>query len=223
MCPEARDPRVLVLRCRACHATLPAASNDLAFRCGQCGRGWEIGSAGLSERLSAHLAAPTDSSRSILYLPYWSFGVTASAEPKDQPDEPTLRARDRANKTRRAWVGAYSVYRPTYVGEWGLNYTRIQPEWKPIRGHGPASPGATISSEDATMIARHYILQEIDRAADLGSLNVDVRLGDPELWAIPCYDLGSQVRCPWTRAELPAAALDDLSQIRGVSGEPKQA
>ncbi len=38
----------------------------------------------------------------------------------------------------------------------------------------------------------------------------------PELWAIPCLDLGEQIRCPWTRAELPASALDDLSEIRGA-------
>ncbi len=58
------------------------------------------------------------------------------------------------------------------------------------------------------------MLAEIDRAADLGKLDISVELSEPELWAIPCLDLGDQLRCPWTRAELPAAAIDDLSEMR---------
>ncbi len=71
-----------------------------------------------------------------------------------------------------------------------------------------------IASRDAREIVRHYVLAEIDRAADLALLDVQVEVGEAELWAIPCYDLAEGLRCPWTRAELPAAALDDLSEIR---------
>ena len=216
MPPDGR-PRVLVLRCRACSGPLPAASNDVAFRCPQCGRGWEITGSELSERPSVYVPAPAaESGPPQLYLPYWSFPARAAAEPNGPVDEGQLKARDRAAKIRRVWVAAHAVYRPTYVGEWGLTYTRIQPPWEPRRGHGPESPGATIPAADAESIGRHYVLAEVDRAADIGSLDVEVELGAPELWAIPCQDLGSQLRCPWTRAELPASALDDLSQIRGA-------
>jgi len=214
--PDGR-PRVLALRCRACSGPLPAASNDVAFRCPQCGRGWEIIAGELSECPSVYVAPPvTESGPPILYLPYWSFSVQATAEPLGDLEEAKLTARDRAAKMKRAWVAAHAVYRPTYVGEWGLTYTRIQPRWEPRRGHGPQSPGATISTADAASIARHYVLAEIDRAADIGGLDVKVDLGAPELWAIPCQDLGSQLRCPWTRAEIPASALDDLSEIRSA-------
>ncbi len=213
MAEDAR-PRVLVLRCGACRTGLPAASNDVAFRCPQCGRGWEIDGDELSERPAFYVLPPAGAAHETLYLPYWSFAVTASATPKSTLDESTLRARDRAASLTRAFVSAYAIYRPTYVGEWGLVYTRAQPKWETRHGHGPESPGAAITSSDAKAIAHHYILAEIDRAADLGLLDVRVDLGVPELWAIPCADLGEVIRCPWTRGELPAAALDDLSQIR---------
>ena len=74
--------------------------------------------------------------------------------------------------------------------------------------------GATIPSDDARTIVKHYVLAEIDRAADLRKLVVEVELGEPELWAIPCYDLGSNIGCPWTRSQLPTAMLDDISEIR---------
>jgi phage FluMu protein Com len=214
MPPDAGRPRVLTLRCRACRRALPAASNDVAFRCPQCGRGWEIAETELAERASFHVAPPVEAGHPVLYLPYWSFMVAASAEPIDSADEAKLTARDRAAATRRAWVAAYAIHRPSYVGEWGLAYTRIQPKWEPQKGRGPESSGAATSSHDAAAIARHYVLAEIDRVADLGGLDVTVRMGEPELWAIPCLDLGTQIRCPWTRAELPASALDDLSEIR---------
>lgn len=212
--PDETRPRVLVLRCRACRTALPAASNDVAFRCPQCGRGWEIEGNEMSERPSSYVLPPAGAAHDILYLPYWSFTVSASATPHGTVAESTLRARDRAAGLTRAFVSAYAIYRPTYVGEWGLVYTRAQPKWETLQGHGPESPGAAISSRDAKTIAHHYLLAEIDRAADLGLLDVRLEFGAPALLAIPCHDLGEAIRCPWTRGELPAAALDDLWQIR---------
>lgn len=214
---ERRGPRVLALRCRACHGDLPAASNDVAFRCPQCGRAWEIMNGDLRERPSAFVAPPPSPRHPIVYLPYWSFIVSAEARPPDLHDESHLRARDRAARFERSFVAAYSIYRPTYVGEWGLVYTRMPPRWQTRTGHGPRAPGATISGFDARKIAALYILGEIDRAADIGSLEIDLEVGEPELWAIPCYDLGEQLRCPWTRGELPVGALDDIAEIRRVT------
>jgi hypothetical protein len=222
MAPEHSQPRVLVLRCQACRTALPAASNDLAFRCPQCGRAWEIEAGEFGERPSVYVAPPPSTGHTLLYLPYWSFRVSAIVRKMGIADESELTARGRAAKYERAFVSAYSVYRPTYVGEWGLTYTRIQPEWETRSGHGPEAPGATIGSQDALKIASHYIMAEIDRAADIGTLDLELELRDPELWAIPCYDLGEQIRCPWTRAELPASALDDLSEIRRAT-ERRQA
>lgn len=214
MAPEPGQPRIIVLRCRACRTELPAASNDVAFRCPQCGRGWEIAGGELTERPALYVPAPQGAPHPALYLPYWSFTVAASAKPSGMGGEAQLTARDRAAKYRRAYVSAYAVYRPTYVGEWGIVYTRMQPDWETRHGHGPESPGAAIGSKDAVKIAEHYILAEIDRAADIGGLDIELQFGKPELWAIPCHDLGELIRCPWSRAELPAGALDDLSEIR---------
>lgn len=212
---DGRQPRVLVLRCRACRTALPAASNDVGFRCAQCGRGWEISAEGLTEVPAVYVAPPKSTTRPLLYLPYWSFSIAAQARPKRGiADMAQLTARDRAGKYQRAFVSAYAIYRPTYIGEWGVVYTRVQPKWETRTGHGPQSPGAAISSRDAQVIAKHYILAEIDRAADLATLDLDVAVTDPELWAIPAYDLGDRIRCPWTRGELPASVFDDLSEIR---------
>lgn len=203
-----------MLRCQACRSELPAAATDLAFRCGGCGRAWEITRAGLAERPSYYLPAPAGTTLPRLYLPYWSFRVAAAARPKSELGERQLAARDRAARLERAFVSAFHIHRPTYVGEWGLNYTRIQPPWEARSGRGPSVCGAAIGSSEAEVIARHYVLAEIDRAADLGSLSFEVELGPAELWVIPCHDQGTLLRCPWTRAELPAAAVDDLAEIR---------
>jgi predicted RNA-binding Zn-ribbon protein involved in translation (DUF1610 family) len=209
-----RRPRVIVLRCRACRSALPAASHDVAFRCPGCGRAWEIADGELSERASAFVAPPAGAAQPLLYLPYWSFAVSAAAQPAKSADAASLTARDRAAKIARGFVAAYAIHRPTYVGEWGWTYTRIQPGWEVRHGRGPEAPGAVLSSGDAAQLVRHYVLAEIDRAADLAELDVTVELGPAELWAIPCCVLDDRIRCPWTRAELPAAALDDLSEIR---------
>ena len=208
------EPRVLALRCRACRTTLPAAANDIAFLCPQCGRAWEIEGHDLQERKSVHVDSPANPKYDLLYLPYWSFPVSTSTQPVGMGDEATLTARDRAAKMNRAFVSAYSIYRPTYVGEWGLVYTRLRPKWETRTGGGAEAPGAALNSRDARTIVHHYVLAEIDRAADLSKLEVNVELGAPQLWAIPCYNLGGMIRCPWTASELPAAMLDDLSEIR---------
>ncbi len=208
------QPRVLALRCRACSAELPAASSDVAFRCSQCGRGWEIIGGELLERAAMYVAPPPNPPHAVLYLPYWSFGVTASAKPRRRLGEGVAAARDRAGRFKRAYMSAYSIYRPTYVGEWGIVYTRMQPEWEVRTGHGPESPGASLPSGEAAKIVKHYILAEIDRAADLGLLDVSVELHDPQLLAIPCYDLGTMLRCPWSGAELPVTVLNDLAEMR---------
>ena len=224
-------PRVLPLRCRACSNGLPSASSDVAFRCPQCGRGWEIEAGDLVERPSVYVAPSVAGpgqtlaarrSRAthpypLLYLPYWSFPVVASADPKLRLAEGVLSARDRAARFKRAFMSAYGIYRPTYVGEWGVVYTRLQPDWEIREGHGPESPGASLPSSQAARIVEHYILAEIDRAADLSTLDVNVAIGEPELWAIPCYDVGAMLRCPWTGAELSAAAINDLAEIRSSS------
>ncbi len=207
-------PRVVPLNCRACRAPLPAASNDVAFRCPRCGRGWELEEGTFRARDSLFVVPPANGKGEILYLPYWSFPVAASAEPLDPTAEGSLSARDRAASLDRVWVSAYSIYRPTYVGEWGIAYTRLKPSWETRSGSGPSVPGAALSSRDASIIAHHYVLAEIDRAADLGTLDLQLGIARPELWAIPCLDLGEHIRCPWSRAELPASALDDLSEIR---------
>ena len=221
-------PRVLTLRCRACSTALPGASSDVAFRCPQCGRGWEIEAGELVERPSIYVAPsaggtaqPRMAKRAraihpypLLYMPYWSFPVVASADPKRRLAKGVLSARDRAAQFKRAFISAYGIYRPTYVGEWGVVYTRIQPDWETREGPGPESPGASLPSRQAARIVEHYILAEIDRAADLSALDVNVAVGEPELWAIPCYDVGAMLRCPWTGAEVPAAAINDLAEIR---------
>jgi hypothetical protein len=207
------QPRVIALRCQACRAELPATPNDVAFRCPQCGRAWEIVAGSLEERPSIFVAAPSGAKHSLFYLPYWSFTVSVTAEPRKR-EEKTLTARDRAAKFERAWVSAFSINRPTYVGEFGLVYTRVPPKWETRTGHGPEAPGATIPAADSKKIARHYVLAEIDRAADIGELDIKMEIGDAELWAIPCYDIGEQLRCPWTRGELMTGALDDFSEIR---------
>ncbi len=217
MAAEARGPRVVVLRCKACRAELPAASNDVAFRCPNCGRGWEIEAGGFIDRPCFYVAPPAAASGPLLYLPYWSFTVAASVTPSVMAEADELSARDKAARFERAWVSAYAIHRPTYVGEWGLAYTRINPKWEVRSGRGPEAPGASISGIDAQNIAGHYVLGAIDRTADIGDLDLDLEIGNPELWAIPCYDLGDKIRCPWTRAELSAAALDDLSEIRRAS------
>lgn len=207
------DPTVLALRCGACSAELAAASNDVAFRCRQCGRSWEI-EGGLRERPSAYIAPPAKPAHPLINLPYWRFSMTASAKPKRGFGEGGLSARDRAARFQHGYVSAYAIYRPTYIGEWGLNYTRLQPDWEAREGPGAEAPGAALSSRDAAEIVRHYVLAEIDLSADLGLLNYSVEVHDPLLLAVPAYDLGTALRCPWTGSELPASALDDLSEMR---------
>ena len=64
---------------------------------------------------------------------------------------------------------------------------------------------------------RKLIAQQLDK--DLGSLQVSVEISDPELWAVPCLDMGEFLRCPWIGAELPASALDDLAEMRHATEE----
>lgn len=206
-------PVVLALLCRACRNALPAARHDVAFRCPRCGRAWEIESRSLAPRESFFVAPPGAAQGRLLYLPYWSFAATVRARPLER-DPGTSSAADRAAAFQRLFVAAYAVHRPGYLGEWGPSYTRKPPDWEVRAGPGPDAPGAAIPSDDARAIGEAHVLSEIDRGADLSRLEVELNLGDPELWAIPSLDLGKRLRCPWTRAELPATALDDLSEIR---------
>ena len=87
------------------------------------------------------------------------------------------------------------------------------------RGARAAIARRVVSSSRRAVVVEHYILAEIDKAADLGSLQVSVEISDPELWAVPCLDMGEFLRCPWSGAELPASALDDLAEMRHATEE----
>lgn len=210
---------VVTLLCRACHNHLPAASNDIAFRCPRCGRAWEVEGRGLVPLTSRYVVPPAQAERPTIYLPYWSFDARIDLTAVEPAPE-TVRARERAMALTRAWVAACAIHRPSYVGDWALVYTRVRPVWEEREGGGPAAPGASIASEDARTLARHYLLAEIDRACDLSNLEIEIELATAELHAIPCYDLGDRLRCPWMRGEVPAAALNDLSEIRKAADRP---
>ena len=222
---------LLALDCPRCGAPLPGLDADIAFACPPCGAAWEVVGGRLEPVDFRQL--PLDANvDAAVNLPAWRFPARISASPRSRigPTAIASALAARAAELRGAYVLAATLSRADVFGDWGRDWTRIQPEWSPPRetragatprpetNRHPATNrhplvGATLPSADARHLAEHTLLAELDRVHDLGDVDVALELGVPTLLAVPAVLADSRLRPLLGGVPIPLHALDDGSGI----------
>jgi hypothetical protein len=182
--------KLLALRCPACNHSLAPENEHIVVACERCQAAIHIGDEGLTQA-TVNYAAPRGEAQATDWLPFWVF-------------------EGRVNITRRTTQGGgsgqaeatrlWGEQRRLYVPAWELSLGKAQKIGSDMIQRQPAFQSApppakailtpvTLSAEDALNMLEFIVLAIEARRPDwLKSLDFDLEVGEPALWALPAAD-----------------------------------
>jgi len=169
------------LKCLRCGTLVPAAEEEVAWVCAQCGQGMHLAPDGLAP-LDVKWATARDNARAN-WLPFWVFSGSVTFRQRqtyggqNNPDELW-------NAPRRFYVPAFPAALEK-IETLGAELTRKQ---APLDA-GPAAGAltqCTLFPADARHAVEFVVLTiEADRRDKLRSIDFALDLAEPELWLLP--------------------------------------
>lgn len=173
---------LVLLKCLRCGRPLPAAEEEVAWVCAQCGEGMQLTSTGLAP-LAVNWAAPRPGATELRWLPFWVFTGTVTFSRREnyggrsEPD--------------RLWSGPRRFYIPAFpaplqqLETLGADLTKQQISLRPGPPMG-ALQNCTLFPADARQAAEFVVLTiEADRKDKLKTVEFRLDLNEPELWVLP--------------------------------------
>ncbi len=208
---------VTALVCPKCGAGLDGLRHDVLFPCAACSLALlvERGETRLFPFVRALPEAGARSEAAALHLPFWDLHTEVAVA--DPAGNGTGLASSAAG-IDRIWVAGFAVRRPELFGEPGLSLTERRVRLEPA-GEGDARAGFLGACRGPELIERYArltVLRLLDRRSDVTGVDVAVRVRRADLWAVPFEDLGDRLLDLATGTSLPAAAFEDLAEIRAV-------
>lgn len=214
-------PKVTALVCPRCGAGVDGLRHDVLFCCAPCSLALlvEDGRTRLFPIVPARAAEPADPGADVLWLPFWELDAEVTVA---DPAGHTPAFTGVVAGIERIWVAGFAVRRPELFGEPGVPLTERQTRFEPAgEGGGPARLlGACRGPGLIERYARLTVLRLLDRREDVTGVDVTVRIRRAGLWAVPFEDRGDRLVDLATGASLPAAAFEDLAEIRAVRRRP---
>ena len=209
---------ITALVCPRCGAGLDGLRWDCLFTCAPCGLALfvEHGRTRLFPCTRARVDEGAPIGAGMLWLPFWELATEVGVvEPPGSA--PSLAGA--AAALDRVWVAGFAVRRPELFGEPGFLLTEQRARLEPAgEGGAPARMwGACRGPELVTLYARLTVMRLLDRRADVTGVEIDVRVTRADLWAVPFDDRGDRLVDLATGASLPAAAFEDLAEIRAAA------
>jgi hypothetical protein len=206
------------LVCPRCGGGLAGLRWDRLFTCPPCALALlvEDGRTRLFPVTRARAVRPTDGER-LLWLPFWELAVEVEITAPANGPSPLPGV---AAGIERVWVAGFAARRPELFGEPGVPMTEGQVRLEPAAGDPEplGMPGACREPALVERYARLTVLRILDRREDVTGVGVDVRVTRAGLWAVPFEDQGERLADLTTGASLPAAAFEDLAEIRAALG-----
>ncbi len=212
---------VTPLVCPDCGSPLAGLRYDRIFNCMNCRMGYKPGKEGKWTRYALRFAEPGHAKAKVsFYLPLWQLGIESSAKASNKQQEVAI---SRIEDMKSVWVTAFTMVRPSYYGDIGLNYSSAGAMPRMVREWPQASftAGCARTLEDASKYARLFVTLFIDKRTDVTGMEIDVKVTGAALWGIPFADQGSKVMDLVSGMELPAFAIDDLAEIRRIASARK--
>ncbi len=174
---------LILLKCLRCGRPLPAAEEEVAWVCAQCGEGMQLTSTGLAP-LAVNWAAPPPGATDLRWLPFWVFTGTVSFFRRE------TYGLIKSNHDK-LWDGPRRFYVPAFpatleqLEACGADLTRKQVALKA----GPAVgelKNCTLFPADARQAAEFVVLTiEAEQRDKLKAVEFRLDLNEPEMWVLP--------------------------------------
>ncbi len=175
---------LIPLLCPNCRAALEAQPDEVAWRCAQCGQGWQLnegyGDFGL-EPLAINFHAGLNPR--VHGRPFWTTQASVTVQRETYSGNQARQAQEFWATPRRFFVPAFTCPLETLVSL-GAELVR-QP---PALQAGPPAPFTAVTlprADVADMIQFVVVGIEAERKDQLKSLGVQVQMEPPELWILP--------------------------------------
>lgn len=174
-------PRVLPLRSPDGVRRLHGLGGDCVFSAPGERTVYELEGGSLHARPLLAMRSERAPAGRLAWLPFWRvrFDARVSGE------GPGLTVVERVFREDAGFVRAFSLQNAHYVGDPGLGLTLAGPEAAAVEGPPPVCLGARLPSSEAVTIARLYLLEKADRAADVTGVRALTEVARLELVMIP--------------------------------------
>jgi hypothetical protein len=178
-----RPVELVPLVCIQCSTAIPAAVEEVAWACAQCGHGMYLDEAHGLEALDIHFSAeipPKGTGK-----PYWVADgqVTMERETYDYAEEGGIAAEQFWGQSRRFFVPAYQAPLEGLL-KVARDMLLNPPDLKP----GPATPfeAVTLYRDDVLAAAEFIVIAiEAGREDRIKSIDFKLELSKPVLWILP--------------------------------------
>jgi hypothetical protein len=173
---------LIPLTCLKCGLPIPAAPDEVAWACTQCGQGQRLatGPAGLAPleiRYSAGIAPHA------LGRPFWVAEGRVSLQRQTFGSARTREVEEFWAAPRRFFIPAYACPLPEVIHA-GLQYLAQPPALQP--GSPAAFHPVSLAPEDMAPLVEFVIMAvEAGRKDKLRQVNISLELAPPDLWVLP--------------------------------------
>ena len=215
------EVKVTALVCPRCGKGLDGLRYDRLFTCAPCATALLVEDGATREFpfTRARAAAGSAPEGRLLWMPLWELETEVTVgEPRGRA-APLVGV---AAAMERVWVAGFAVRRPELFGEPGAHLTEIGARLEPAAEDGEPARlvGCCRGPDLIARYARLTVLRILDRRVDVTGIDIDVRMHRCGLWAVPFDDRGERLVDRATGASLPAAAFEDLAEIRAATRRP---
>jgi hypothetical protein len=182
--------KLLALRCPACNHSLAPENEHVVVSCERCQAAVHISDEGLTQ-LSVTYAAPRNEVQATDWLPFWVFEGRVNI---------TRRTTQGGGSEQAAATRLWGEPRRLYVPAWelllnqaqsiGSDMIQRQPSFQPAPQPAEARlTPVTLAPQDALNVLEFIVLAIEARRPDwLKSLDFDLKVDEPALWALPARD-----------------------------------
>jgi len=205
--------RVTALECPVCRGPLRGLRHDVLFGCSACDLAVYIDDGDRRAFRVRFAAAEVDEPGPRIHLPIWEVLVRVDVP---APDRDRARLASLAREIERVWVVGFRARHPSLFDDPGLELSerRFEARDDPHPPSGAPLVGACRGPAVIARSAELYVLDFLDRRADVTDLAVDVGISRAQLWAVPFVDKEGRLRELLTGTSLPDHVFEDLPEIR---------
>ncbi|MGQ0601378.1 MAG: hypothetical protein ACT4QE_06735, partial [Anaerolineales bacterium] len=171
------------LLCANCRTNLPAYPDEVAWRCSNCGVGWQLSDTAPTglEMLSLHFDARCNPQ--VHGRPFWvASGMVGLNRDTFSGDE-SKKATQVWAQPRQFFVPAFTCPLDTLI-ELGRELLLKPPGLQP--GEPARFTAVTLLPKDVRALAEFIVMSlEAERSDKIETITFDLRLQKPELWVLP--------------------------------------
>ncbi|MFO8074207.1 MAG: hypothetical protein R6V85_20285 [Polyangia bacterium] len=204
--------RVEPLECPECGNPLSGLRYDVLFGCTSCGLAFCFESEQRRAFRVRRAAAEIERPGPRLYLPLWELRVQSAVPAADRARESLVGL---ATSIERLWVSGFRTRHPQLFKDPGreLSGRRIEASEDPDPPARQPLLGACRGPATLERRAELYVLDRLDKRADITRLDIELKVGEMRLWQVPFAVEREKLVELLAGTALPRHLFEDLPEI----------